>query len=118
MASCMESRLCPQYPNSSKLKALVDSSKIRITTFSPSMTGNVDTRSANISPFKLILKRPSCGERCSSILRLLSIFIRLTNAPRTFLGSLLASRKTPSILYVLSRLYVDIAGFTFDSIFN
>ena len=87
----------PQYPSWSSLTAWFDSSKIRMTTFSPSAIGNVETRSAYCFPETFILNRPSCGTRRSSIFRLERILMRLTKAPWTFRGNLLTSFKTPSI---------------------
>ena len=52
-------------------------SKIRITTFSPAFVGNVLTRKSYfVSPF-MMLNRPSCGTRVSSILSEERIFIRV-----------------------------------------
>src|SRR3989344_9514323 len=79
------SKLVPQSPNSSRTEALEDSFKIRMATFSPSTIGKVLTLSAYCPLPICTLKRPSCGARRSSILRLDKILIRLTSADRTFL---------------------------------
>ena len=59
LAALMSSSALPQNPSDSKDNGSLDSSKTRITTFSPSVIGNVDTRKANTRPFIFILKRPS-----------------------------------------------------------
>ena len=77
----------PQYPSFSSGKASLDSLSTRITTFSPSVIGNVLTRKANLRPPKRILMRPSCGTRLSSIFRLAKILTRLTSALAIFFGN-------------------------------
>ena len=89
-------RARPAYPICSISKLLPDLSSKRITTCSPHTTGLIAIRRSTSFAATFTVNWPSCGIRCSSILRLDKILIRLTRAGSMDFGSCIISRSTPS----------------------
>ncbi len=70
---------------------------MRITTFSPSDAGSVDTRRSTGTPLTATRARPSCGRNRSAMSRLEMILIRETSGKPAARGIFITCRSTPSI---------------------
>ena len=71
-------------------------SRIRITIFSPKITGRVDTRKPTTFLFIFSLMRPSCGTRRSAMFRSARIFTREVMAAFILKGGFMISLSDPS----------------------
>ena len=74
-------------------------SRIRITIFSPKITGSVETRKSTTLRFILSLMRPSCGTLRSAMFRSERILIREVSAAFIFIGGFMTSQRVPSSRY-------------------
>ena len=88
----------PSKPRSVRVMLPERGSRIRITTFSPFLVGNVETRKSIFLSPNFVANLPSCARRASSIFRSERIFMRVTMADWRFLGRTKEVIKTPSIL--------------------
>ena len=70
---------------------------MRITIFSPKITGRVDTRKSTTLFFIFSLMRPSWGTRRSAMFRSARIFTRDVMAAFIFMGGFMTSWSAPSI---------------------
>ena len=81
------SRSSPVKPSSCRSRTSTSGVKIRMTTFSPNAVGIVEMRSSISWPSgDMVLIRPSCGRRFSTISMRASSLMRLVMAIRTGLG--------------------------------
>ena len=88
----------PSRPRSARVMLPESGSRIRITTFSPFLVGNVETRKSIFLSPNLVANLPSCASRVSSIFKSERIFMRVTMADWRFLGKTKEVIRTPSIL--------------------
>ncbi len=92
----MVSRFFFEIPLSASVRTPLLVSKILITTFSPWLVGNTETRKSILRSSKVAEKRPSCGLRRSSNRIEERIFTRATTAICTFFGSSRLVARVPS----------------------
>ncbi len=93
----IEIQLSFDIPNEGKSNLMLFLSSKRITTRSPWLDGNTETRTSNALPAKFRAMRPSCGIRFSAISNLAITFIRDTNNSATWRCNSNIFLNTPSI---------------------
>ena len=99
MASMKSRSALGSKPKLPRSKVRFPASRIRITIFSPKITGRVDTRKSTTLFFMRSLMRPSCGTRRSAIFRSERILIREVRAAFIFIGGFITSMRAPSMRY-------------------